>query len=405
VKSRFYGILLLLASAFLFVSCSAPTKDQTKSDLPAQVSKNIATVDKAIQTQDPFVKNTEKPVEQPVTTPQKSQDYDEKEVQKYYDKARELEGIQKYEDAINYYIKAEKILTDHTPKNTYSDLYLRRARLYYKIGDLNEAWYDYSTHINFFSQDYDAYNERGIVSYDSMDYETALGDYDAAIDITQDKDYIFYNRALTYYALERYYEAVDDFDKVISFNPQDYEAISYKGLCYTALGEYEKSISLQKEALKINPLYSIAYNEMGNASFYSFMDDDAIEYYTKAIELEENPNYYFNRAKVYLYNQRYDEAISDFIRTIELNPKDYEAFNQIGYCYYAQKNYTEAEEYFLSALDINYMYTPACYNLGLVYEKYEDYEKAIEYYNYVIDYAEPSDSLIEKAKERIKAIS
>ncbi|HPX16145.1 MAG TPA: tetratricopeptide repeat protein [Petrotogaceae bacterium] len=249
MKFRVYGIILLSALVFLFVSCSAPTADKVKTNLPAQVSQNISKVDKAIQTQDPFVKE-EQPVQQPTVTPEKAKDYDEKEVQKYYDKARELEGIQKYEDAINYYIKAEKILTDHTPKNTYSDLYLRRARLYYKIGDLNEAWYDYSTHINFFSQDYDAYNERGIVSYDSMDYETALGDYDAAIDITQDKDYIFYNRALAYYALERYYEAIDDFDKVISFNSQDYEAISYKGLCYTALGEYENQFHYRKKLLK-----------------------------------------------------------------------------------------------------------------------------------------------------------
>lgn len=404
MKFRVYGIILLSALVFLFVSCSAPTADKVKTNLPAQVSQNISKVDKAIQTQDPFVKE-EQPVQQPTVTPEKAKDYDEKEVQKHYDKGRELENIQKYEDAINYYIKAEKILNGHTPKDAYSDLYLRRARLYYKTGDLNEAWYDFSTHINFFSQDFDAYNERGIVSYDLMDYETALNDYDAAIDLTKEKDYIFYNRALAYYALERYYEAIDDFEKVITFNPKDYEAICYKGVCYTALGEYEKSISLQKEALEINPYYSTAYNEMGNASFYSFMDDDALQYYTKAIELDENPDYYFNRAKVYLVNKRYDEAVTDYIRTIELNPKDYEAFNQIGYCYYNMQEYTQAEEYFLSALDINYMYTPACYNLGLVYENLKEYEKAVEYFNYVIDYAQPGDSLIEQAKERIKAIS
>ena len=71
----------------------------------------------------------------------------------------------------------------------------------------------------------------------------------------------------------------------------------------------------------------MAYCNRGNAYGNSGKLIEAISDYNKAIEL--NPKFamaYYNRGIVYNDSGKIDQAISDYNKAIELNPKDAEAY-------------------------------------------------------------------------------
>ena len=72
--------------------------------------------------------------------------------------------------------------------------------------------------------------------------------------------------------------------------------------------------------------------------------DDAIKYYTKAIEkwsysdsYENKAGIYYNRGNAYHHKGEYDRAIEDYNEAIRLNPKDADAYYNRGYAYNLKK--------------------------------------------------------------------
>ena len=61
----------------------------------------------------------------------------------------------------------------------------------------------------------------------------------------------------------------------------------------------------------------------GNQAFAAFKYSEAIDEYTKAIELtaaKPNHIYYSNRANAYLFESKYDECIADCNKSLEIEP-------------------------------------------------------------------------------------
>ena len=96
---------------------------------------------------------------------------------------------------------------------------------------------------------------------------------------------------------------------------------------------WRDSITLWNKELK---LYStpLAYNNRGNAYLSLDKYQQAIEDYNKAVEL--NPEYalaYYNRGNAYLSLDKYQQAIEDFDRAIALNPHYVNTYNNRGIAY------------------------------------------------------------------------
>ncbi|KNA17865.1 hypothetical protein SOVF_076070 [Spinacia oleracea] len=80
----------------------------------------------------------------------------------------------------------------------------------------------------------------------------------------------------------------------------------------------------------------------GNKDVQSSNYEDAIIRYTSAIALCENAVYYCNRAAAYTQMRKYDEAIKDCLKSIEIDPNYSKAYSRLGLAYYAQGKYSDA---------------------------------------------------------------
>jgi tetratricopeptide (TPR) repeat protein len=103
--------------------------------------------------------------------------------------------------------------------------------------------------------------------------------------------------------------------KISIFNP----ASMFKPLAKQ--GKTEEAISHYREAVRINPGYFSAYNNLGTKLVRMRKYDDAIFYYRKALQLEQNnPGIHLNLGAALVDKGELKEGIEHFQTAVYLNP-------------------------------------------------------------------------------------
>lgn len=113
--------------------------------------------------------------------------------------------------------------------------------------------------------------------------------------------------------------------------------------------------------------------------------EEAIQEYSKAIDKDpRNAAAYNNRGIVYDDLEQYERAIEDYDKAIELNPNNVLAYNNRGVAYDNLGEYEKAIEDYDKAIKLDPDYAAAYNNRGVIYNALGQYEKAIECYTQAI---------------------
>ena len=194
----------------------------------------------------------------------------------------------------------------------------------------------------------------------------------------------------------------------LGFGQNTAEQIWTKGIEYGAQGKFKEAKEEFEKALKVDPSFktverflkliedvnqqkkksktAISYFK-GVACQLKRRWDEAIDEYNKAIEI--NPEYacaYNARGHAYYIKGQYDKAISDFTKAIKLNPRNAEAYNDRGITYDEGKSeYDKAISDFTKAIELNPKDAKAYNNRGNAYVKKGQFDKAISDYTKAIE--------------------
>ena len=219
--------------------------------------------------------------------------------------------------------------------------------------DLNEKlkWYSKSIELN--SEFLDAYINRGLVRNELKDFKGSIEDYDKAISIDKKCALAYNNRGYTKYLQKNYRGALDDYNKAILLSPKFKMALNNKAsmlmeVCipdapdfsekyYTSLGitdinegSTEEGIKNLKEALTYNSESDIIHFYLGVAYHSLGKDDQAIDEYSRSIELNKKmTDAYFNRGQILLKSSP-KEALDDFVKAVVLDPDFIDAYYSIA---------------------------------------------------------------------------
>lgn len=159
-----------------------------------------------------------------------------------------------------------------------------------------------------------------------------------------------------YYRDQRPQEALRTFLKAEALYADDHLLQEDLGLAYLALGKPELAIRHFKKALEINPEYTPARNNLGNA--YASQKD-----WGKAIE-------------------QYRIASTDVLYATPYYP-----LANLGFVYYQQKEYGLAERYYRKALKAKRDYIGALHGLARTYLATDRVDEAIEKLDKAIELA------------------
>ena len=115
--------------------------------------------------------------------------------------------------------------------------------------------------------------------------------------------------------------------------------------------------------------------------------EEAISAYNESIEIDPDDIWsWYNRGEAYTKLQQYDRAILDFKKVIQLDSdRSFVAWNNLGKVYYQQKKYQQAIEAYNEALAIKPEYLPALIGLGNTLKAVRLYDQAATTYNQALE--------------------
>jgi len=114
--------------------------------------------------------------------------------------------------------------------------------------------------------------------------------------------------------------------------------------------------------------------------------DEALADLNRAIQLDATfARAYINRSGVYADRQRYDEAMADCTRAIQLDLTSATAYTNRGRIYQEVQRYREALADHSRAIEINPNYAAALINRGSTYRSLQCYDEALADYTHAIE--------------------
>ena len=188
----------------------------------------------------------------------------------------------------------------------------------------------------------EAYYFIGLGHYNLNRFGSALKYFSLALDNNASHNYFsaVYNRALCYMELEHDTLAIDDFTRAIEIDPAHTESYLFrsqlykkKGFGHDALDDLKTALSFDKKDVKILGKVIFACIQLKKY-------EEAIYYINEQIYLQPKTSHisYYNRANSYLLLKKYDLAINDFDRAIEIDNSTAHFYFTRGLCYFEMKN-------------------------------------------------------------------
>jgi tetratricopeptide (TPR) repeat protein len=158
-------------------------------------------------------------------------------------------------------------------------------------------------------------------------------------------------------------EAVAEYERALAAKPDSAKSHNNLGLALVELGRLEEAAGHFKASLALEPKAEI-YSDLGFTMARLGHSDEALADYRKALELDpECASAHANIAVTFVQAGQLDEAESHYRKALAVRPTA-ETFNGLGYVLARQDRTEDAIAEFRKAIDANPKFAPAYNNLA-----------------------------------------
>lgn len=322
--------------------------------------------------------------------------------------------LEEYELALADYDRALELDPD------YVDAYLGRGDLYLRLGDSALAIVNYDRAIELDANNASAYFGRGNAYFEQENFQQAAADFTRVIELNPEVPFPYVARGYAYYNFGDAQRALDDLREYVRLagdnaDPQIVNLIaeleSQTGPTPAGGGARAGAVSLAPllasptaqateaiidaedilgadEATPAAPAdEAVVYYNQGIAQVTERNFEEAIENFTRAIELDPNfADAYFSRGYAYWQQLEVERAIADYDEAIRLDPSVAQYFYFRGLVYY-DLDVEQAIADFSAAIELEADFADAYFYRGILRAGQGDNERAIADYNRVIELA------------------
>ena len=141
-------------------------------------------------------------------------------------------------------------------------------------------------------------------------------------------------------------------------------------------------LSLWEDCVKKSPGKARPHNNLGVALADQDKSDEAVEHYSKALQIKSNyVEAHYNLGNILVRQGRIPEAIDNYAEALKINPRYAKAHYNLGTALVRQGRVDEAIDHYSEALRINPDYAKAHYNLGNALARQGRVDEAIDHYS------------------------
>ena len=284
-----------------------------------------------------------------------------------------------YTTAIHYFSAAI------SAKPYLAEAYYYRAYAKFSLDEYESAVDDLDHAINFNPFHIEYYQLRGLNRIHTTDYQGAIEDYTRVLAENPEDQSAHYNRVLCRLELKDYMTASDELDVILSKWPTLSRAYLIKGQTCLTLGDTLSGERWVDSLLFINQREPVAWAFKARQHYrrHEFKACDSC--FTQALKYDMgNADYYLERAQARHSLSRYNDALADYTRVIELQPRHFVAHYNRGIIRAFVGDDNQALEDFDFVINVEPDNTLAIYNRAELRRNTGDYRGAIADYTTLI---------------------
>lgn len=214
--------------------------------------------------------------------------------------------------------------------------------------------------------------------------DSALVYYNRCLDINPDYSSVYRQLGNIAYEKEEYAKGLEQFEKYeakATTPTTDYSYWYRKGYMYNAIKKYAeaKTALLKSEASKNDNINT--FNELGFSCKNLKQDEEAINYFKKAMALNPKSHIPYNGiGEVYRDNKKdMAEAMKWYRQVLDMNATERKANFGMAYCLNSTGKYSDAIKYLQTAVTSEPTYTAAYVELGYSHYKTNKPDEALKH--------------------------
>ena len=201
------------------------------------------------------------------------------------------------------------------------------------------------------------------------------------------------NALVSLYSRGELEAVISEANKLIEQFPSAIVLHNILGAAYSKSGRNEEALESFTKAVNIGPNYPDAHNNLGATFRVLGRQTEAIESYRKALAIK--PDYaeaFYNLGNALNDLGRQEEAMVNYAKALEVKPNYFDALNNLGRAQNSLGQHEDALLSFKKALEINPDHPNTLNNLGVTFRGLGQQEDAIGYFRNALvkkpDYAE-----------------
>jgi Tfp pilus assembly protein PilF len=165
----------------------------------------------------------------------------------------------------------------------------------------------------------------------------------------------YFNIGLANFYLKQYREAADGYRAAIKLDPYNSADAYYAlGLVYRDWGKADDEIQAYKQAIKLRPDYTVAYERLGSRYLKSKKFNEAVEVFRQLAALKPGDPFAPNSlGEAYVELNRLNDAVESFRQSIRLKPDFGKAYYNLGRTLLAMGNRDGALEQYTILTNID----------------------------------------------------
>ena len=310
--------------------------------------------------------------------------------------------------------------------NNIESAHFTLAKIYEEQGLSDSAIDEYKETLKLNPNNYEAFYSLGRIYFRTKDYTGAESSFESAVRIKPDYVSALYALATTKFNLGKTNEAKNYYKKTLAADPNYYRASFMLGEAYRTENNYAGALEYYKIAVKQNNKYSY-HQKIGECYKNLKNPDNAVESFQTSISLNPKDNdqdiasaleAYENIAEIEKNRGRYDkaienaekglnikessvlyyitafsksksgkteEAINDYLKALDLNPKDIESYINLSNIYNEEGRYEDSITILQKGISVDRNQFKLYNNLGDSFQKLKNFEQAIVSYKKSID--------------------
>lgn len=281
-----------------------------------------------------------------------------------------------------------------------AELYLKRAKVYFNLRQLEESANDAKRAIKIDSSKSDYYMMLADAYFSQNKTRQAKDELEKMEKKFPDNTEALMKLGELYYIVRQYQKALDYINKALKIDEHIAKGYFLKGKVYSETGDTNRAISGFETATEQDNAYEDAFYDLG-VIYAARKNPLALEYYQNALRINpKNMDTKYARAKCLQDIGRVDEAIKEYEVLISENKSCENCYYNLGAIYLnLKKDNKKALEYFTKAIEINPSYVQAYFARGYTYSKLKDKENAKADYNMCLKIEPNYEAAIEGLNE------